>query len=77
MYTHYQVYLCSHTQDKNIVSAEHMAALYPGNFTYKVLPHTVYGEGTELEEELLNRCIEAFTSSIITSTCTFPLRIEY
>ncbi len=56
-----QVYLCSHTQDKNIVSAEHMAALYPGNFTYKVLPHTVYGEGTELEEELLNRCIEAFT----------------
>jgi hypothetical protein len=49
-----QVYLCSDTQETNIVSAEHMQAKYPRSFKYIVLPHLNYSTGTEAEYALKN-----------------------
>ncbi len=39
------VYLCSNTQELNIVSTEHMTKKYPRPFRYAVLPHISTGPG--------------------------------
>jgi hypothetical protein len=44
-----RVFLCSDTQDTNIVSAEYMAEKFTRNFSYIVLPHLNYSVGTEAE----------------------------
>ncbi len=47
------VYLCSHTQEENIISAEHMHAKYNRTYKFVVLPHASTGPG-ESEHALRN-----------------------
>jgi hypothetical protein len=44
-----QVFMCSDTQETNIISKEYMTKMYPRNFSYVILPHLNYSVGTEAE----------------------------
>jgi hypothetical protein len=58
-----QVYLCSDTQNTNIISAKHMKLKYPRPFKYVVIPHIAFSDGTEAEFVIRNKFYETDNST--------------